>query len=491
MSSKSKRLIILLIVLAAAVVLTLVISRREEKKEEIKNTDEIVLELDADSVTSLAWETEENKLAFHKEETWLYDDDAAFPVDEEKVTALLEQFTELGVTFKIENADDLSQYGLDDPECTIKITAGEKEHKIFLGAFSTMDEQRYISTGDGNVYLVEHDPLEDYDIELKDMVKDDTVPVISVAKEMQISGSQNYGITYEEDSPDTWCADDVYFTDGKPLDTSLVSSYLAAVSGLGLTEYVNYNVQDDELEQYGLNDPELNLTIEYEIQEDESTNAGTQQEDGQKTGIFELHIGRNPEDAKAAREKTEKEEETDADAADTTEEEEIPGYVRIGDSQIIYRITEAEYNTLAAASYSDFRHKAVLTASFDDIYQIDISLEGEEYTITSEEAKKEEDPKIWYLSGEELDITDLQNRISALRAADAESFTDETPTEKEEIRFTVYLNNETWPQIEVVLYRYDGSDCLAVVNKETFARIPRSQAVDLMEAVNAIVLNGE
>lgn len=39
------------------------------------------------------------------------------------------------------------------------------------------------------------------------------------------------------------------------------------------------------------------------------------------------------------------------------------------------------------------------------------------------------------------------------------------------------------------LNRYDGEHCLAQVNGETFARIPRADVVDLMEAVNAIVLS--
>lgn len=483
MSSKAKKLIILLIVLAALVIVTLVISRQEEKKEEIKNTDEVVLELDSDAVTALAWETEENSLAFHKDETWLYDDDTAFPVDEEKIDALLEQFTELGVTFKIENAEDLSQYGLDDPECTIEITAGEEQHTILLGSFSTMDEQRYLSIGDGNVYLVEHDPMDDYDIELKDMIKDDTIPSLSSSTKIQISGEEDYEIIYEENSKNSWCADDVYFTDEKPLDTSLVTSYLSTVSSLGLTEYVNYNVQDDELAQYGLDDPELSLTIEYDVQQETSDDEETQ-EDKAETGVFELHISRNPEDVEAANESASEEEDSD-----DTEDEEIPGYVRVGDSQIVYQITEAQYDSLIAASYNDLRHKAVMTASFDDIYQIDITLEETQYTVTSEDSEEEEDTNVWYYNGEELDITNLRTMISRLCASDAESFTDEELSEKEEIRFTVYLNNETWPQIEVVLYRYDGSDCLAVVNSETFALIPRSQVVDLIEAVNAIVLN--
>ena len=72
---------------------------------------------------------------------------------------------------------------------------------------------------------------------------------------------------------------------------------------------------------------------------------------------------------------------------------------------------------------------------------------------------------------------------------EAESFTEETPTEKEEISITVYLDNENYPEIGIELYRYDGTNCLAMLDGESVALIPRSQVVELIEAVKAIVLN--
>ena len=59
---------------------------------------------------------------------------------------------------------------------------------------------------------------------------------------------------------------------------------------------------------------------------------------------------------------------------------------------------------------------------------------------------------------------------------------------KEEIRMTVHLDNENFPQIETVFYRYDGTNCLATVDGEPFAYITRDKVVDLIEAVHGIVL---
>ena len=53
---------------------------------------------------------------------------------------------------------------------------------------------------------------------------------------------------------------------------------------------------------------------------------------------------------------------------------------------------------------------------------------------------------------------------------------------------TVHLDNETHPQVEIAFYRYDGEQCLAVVDGQSVFLVPRSSVVDLVEAINAIVL---
>ena len=77
----------------------------------------------------------------------------------------------------------------------------------------------------------------------------------------------------------------------------------------------------------------------------------------------------------------------------------------------------------------------------------------------------------------------------ALNALSADSFTEEKPTGKEEIRLKLYLENEAFPETEIVLYRYDGTNCLAAVDGESISLVPRASAVELVETVQAIVLN--
>ena len=457
---------VLLVICGAA----FAVSRYQEKKENIKNSGEVILEIPTDSVTALSWTNESGIFSFTKEESWIYDDDTAFPVSGEKVNDLLSQFEAFAAAFTIEDVDDYAQYGLDEPVCTINITAGEESYAIKLGGFSKMDEQRYVSIGDGKVYLVTHDPLDKFDAVLRDMILDDTIPDFDTADKLVFAGNENYTIVRDEDGKSI-CADDVYFTDGNPLDTAVITEWLTALHELDLTNYVSYNVTDEELLTFGLDEPDLTVTLDY----------SSSDEDGNETnsGTLVLHLSRNPEELAAYEE------------AISNEEDELPDvtcYARVGASQIVYQITQSEYDALTDASYDALRHQKLFTADFDTVPSIDVSLSGESFTFTytPPEDKDDKDAEgTWTYNGEEFDIYDLR---TALRALSASSFTEETPTGQEEISLTVHLDNEDFPTFTMTLYRYDGTSCIAAVDGKTVAFVPRSQTVDLIEAINELTL---
>ena len=467
---KATKLYALLGVLLVVCIAAFAVSRYEEKKEQIKNSGEVILEIPTDSVTALSWTNESGTFSFTKDETWVYDDDNAFPVDEEKINDLLEQFTSFAAAFAIDDVEDYAQYGLDEPVCTIRITAGEESYTVELGDFSKMDEQRYVSIGDGKAYLVSHDPLDEFDAVLRDMILDDTIPEFDTAEQIEFSGNENYTIIRDEDGKSI-CADDIYFTDGQPLDTDNVDTVLSAIQSLSLTNYVSYNVTDEELTTFGLDDPELTIKMEYSTRDDDGN--------VEDSGTLLLRISRNPEEVAAYEEAVEKDED---DLPDVT------CYVRVGQSQIVYEISQSVYDQLTAVSYDTLRHQNLFTADFDTVTSIDVALSGENYTFTYNppEDKDDEDAEgTWTYNGEEFDVYDLK---TALRAISASSFTDETPTGQEEISLTVHLDNEDLPTFTLTIYRLDGTNCIATVDGKAVALVSRSKTVDLIEAVNELTL---
>lgn len=473
---KAKKLYILTGVFLLICLMTYFVSKQEEQKEKIKNSDEIILKIDKSNVKKLSWEVGSTKLSFQKKDgKWIYEEDENFPVNNEKIENLLEQFESFGVSFEIEQVEDYGQYGLENPAGTIQIQTKDEKYEVSIGDFSNMDSERYVSIGDGNAYLVKEDPLDAFSIELKDLIKNDEIPDLSKTKEIQFEGTEEEQIVYEEESPKTYCSDDVFFLqDGskqQPLDTMRVEAYLDLVTNLNFGQYMTYHATEEELKTYGLDQPDLTMMMEYEVQEKENDEAA-KDSDNQKVEAseFVLHIARDPQEKK------------EADSKASEEEEEITAYARVGDSGIVYKIGGEDYEALMKASYNDLRHQKVFTADSDKIQSVDIALDGKNYTLTT---KKENDELVWYYNEKKINGDDFKTALYGLETA---KFTDEQPSEKEEISLTVQLDNENYPEVTVELYRFNGNNCLAVLDGEPVALVAREHVVELVEAVNGIVL---
>lgn len=504
---RSKRLLILVGVLAVVCAAAFLATRVQEQQEQVEASGETVLAIDAGNVASLAWTSGEAEYAFHKDGTWIYDADEAFPVSAEALEELLAPFSSFNAAFVIRDVTDYAQYGLEEPECTIEIGTADASYTIALGDMSAMDDQRYISIGDDNVYLAVTDPMDAFAVELSDLIDNDEIPQMDTVTALSLTGAVEESIAYVEAGGPSYSDEDVYFLqsgeESLPLDTDLVEDYLGGIRDLVLTDYATYNATEIELASFGLNDPALTVTVEYE-QQAEAAEEGAEPET--TAGTLALHIGRVEEEAE------ESAEETAESAEDISQEEaQYAYYLRVGDSQIVYNLSDADGEALFAASYDDLRHRQLFWGDFDDVAQATILLDNQTYTLTAQTAQTaetaetgedadaaagsaeptataaaEDDAEItWICNGETVDVTGIRDKLAALTA---EAFTEEAPADQLEISLTLDLNDEGVPQVRIQLYRYDGASCLAVLDGEPAALVAREDVVDLMEAVRTLLL---
>lgn len=503
---RSKRLLILVGVLAVVCAAAFLATRVQEQQEQVEASGETVLAIDAGNVASLAWTSGEAEYAFHKDETWIYDADEAFPVSAEALEELLAPFSSFNAAFVIRDVTDYAQYGLEEPECTIEIGTAEASYAIALGDMSAMDDQRYVSIGDGNVYLAVTDPMDAFAVELSDLIDNDEIPQMDTVTALSLTGAVEESIAYVEAGGPSYSDEDVYFLqsgeESLPLNTDLVEDYLGGIRDLVLTDYATYNATEIELASFGLNDPALTVTVEYE-QQAEAAEEGAEPET--TAGTLALHIGRVEEAEESAEETDAAAEETEESAEDISQEEaQYAYYLRVGDSQIVYNLSDADGEALFAASYDDLRHRQVFWGDFDDVAQATILLDNQTYTLTAQTAEtdetadaaaesaeptaaaEDEDAEItWICNGEPVDVTGIRDKLAALTA---EAFTEEAPADQLEISLTLDLNDEDVPQVRIQLYRYDGASCLAVLDGEPAALVAREDVVDLMEAVRTLLL---
>lgn len=447
--NKQKKLLVMLAALVLVSAVTVVVVRREETKENIKNTPATILEWS--DITAVSWTYEEQSYAFEKnDDTWVYPEDTAFPVDQEKMEELLSQFEDLGAAFTIEDVEDYGQYGLEKPSCTITLTQGEETRTLELGDYSKMDAQRYASLGDGNVYLLSHDPIEEFDTDLSGLIQQDQVPELLNVETITLTGDQTD--QFRKTQGQSLCQEDEYFrdSDGSPLDTDLTENYLYTLENVSLTDYVTYKATEEDLQNCYLDTPAQTVTVTYKPEEEEDT------------ATFTLHLGKAP---------------------DKSEEEPGQAYARVGDSPILYKISESQYEALTACGYGDLRHQNLFTGDFSLAKELTVTLEGSTRVFTYEEQDQEE--PAWYLGEEQVDLTDIQ---TALENLTVETFTTEAPAGKEELSLTVTLDQEGENTLTLTFYRQDGTTVLAQANGKTLCTLPRAQVVTLTESFNAILL---
>ena len=265
-----------------------------------------------------------------------------------------------------------------------RIKAENEAYKALANIQEKNSNATYVSG-----FVIGRDPLDEFGAVLRDMILDDTIPAFDTAEKIAFTGTENYTISYDEDGTSI-CADDVYFADGQPLDTDNVNAWLTALTGLDLTDYVSYNVTNEELQTFGLDEPALTITLDYSSSDEDGTETDA--------GTLVLRLSQNPEELAAYGE------------ALANEEDDLPDvtcYARVGESQIVYQITQSEFDALTAVSYDTLRQQKLFTADFDTVTSIDVTLEGETYTFTYIPPENEDDEDAegtWSYNGEEFDV---------------------------------------------------------------------------------------
>lgn len=440
--NRQKKLLVLVGVLVALCAVIAVVAGVQKHIDTITTVDEEIVAADPDALTAVSWTKEGTTLSFAQTDgTWQDASDAAFPVDQDKMADFLSHFESVHASFIIENVEDFGQYGLDDPSCTITLTTADGDTVLELGDYSTMDEKRYVTLGDGTVYLIDDDLAEYAVTDRDEMMRQDTIPDYDTLDGIVATGETAFTVEHHPD--ETLCYTDAYeyyLNDNgsyKPLSTAKVEDLVDTLNGLDRSDYATYTADETTLADYGLDAPVLTFTVTTTLDDAQESHA--------------LAFGVSGDDH----------------------------YLRMDDSPIVYRVDADAYtDSVAAAGYDTLRPDEVLALDWDAVTAIDFTIDDATYT-----AEKSGDT--WTIGDTEVEFDDVKDAIDGLKV---NTFNDETPAKKQEIAFTVHLDSEDYPTLTAALYQYDGENCLAQLDGVTLGLVDRSLAVDLTEAVNAITL---
>ena len=141
-----------------------------------EDTQETVLDVNSDDITSFRYVYEGETYAFEKEdETWYYADDHSLNLNQDRIKAMILKVAPLKADQVIENVTDMSQYGLANPERTIQYETADRSVIINVGNLNSMTSQYYIAfPSEMKVYVVATNVVTGFNYTLEDLVEETT-----------------------------------------------------------------------------------------------------------------------------------------------------------------------------------------------------------------------------------------------------------------------------------------------------------------------------
>lgn len=476
--TRGRKLLLLLLCLIALTAAALLATRLAPSEETAEDTTFVIFSLDPDQVTDLTWTYDGSTITLQKDgaNNWSYPADEAFPLDAAYPDAMVQALSEVEAAKTIQDPEDLASYGLEEGVCTVSVTAGEETHTLTFGDETSLGGQRYLSLGDGTVYLVDSTLLDDFALGLYDLVEEETIPSMTDLTNLSIETSGGtLSIDYQEEGGLAYSDQYTWFWDQEgsltALDSSLTQSLVDTVTGLTWNACVDYQATEDTLGTYGLDVPAATVTVQYT----ESTQVETNETDENGDPVYETQ---------------------ETPATFTLELGDYDGdtcYARLAGSSMVYRIDGSVADTLLASKGSDLLPQDVILLDWEDVTGVDITLDGATYTLDKEvQEETDEDGSttetyVYQLEGETVEITDALDALADLEVSGSDAG---AAPGTEEIAFTFHQDKEAFPTVTLTFSQYDSSSCLVTLNGESRLLVSRDGLLDLMDTFRTL-LQGE
>jgi hypothetical protein len=253
----------------------------ESKKESAKTVT--LASLKTDLIDSIYFSNLNSTMTLIRDEKsgWRYQEDSLFPVNQtfasDMETALASITSEVTVA---ENADNLKEYGLDNPAIQVVATLKDgTSTSIALGAKAPIADGYYATVdGKNTVYVVSSVFYDSFNKSIKQMMTVEEIPALkaeSITHLMLVNKDKgNVELKYDEDqanvnnSSANWTILQPYATQVSA-DSTAVTGLLGNYTQMAFDSAVDYNVKD--LRKYGLDNPSAVLTLEYYSEEAKDT----------------------------------------------------------------------------------------------------------------------------------------------------------------------------------------------------------------------------
>ena len=503
---------------------------KETESEEEESRE--IISITSDDVKSIKFVIDKKEVTFEKSgDSWVKSDETAFPVDQDKIDALIGSLNSVKAERVLENVEDASEYELNQPENTITVTTQDGEETIIrVGMENDSTSQEYIDLNkdSSTVYVVGDSIFQSFEGTLYDFAESGTFPAVDSSTISKVSvDEKDSSYSIQKDENNFWNITEN--GDTEKADSAKATSLTSAVSGMAYASFINYDCTEDELSQYGLDKPYAEITVDYqeEVEKDstdDENEAENASEDATEASENENQSGESGTDSveNAAVDATESD---DADSEEETEmadrklviqvgDESSDGgrYVRVNDSNEIYTISEDTLDTFLGKTAADFWDLTVSYLSVNNLEALDVNYKGDEYIVNvSRETSSEEDESnsetdadsgadnsdeddsssktvtlSYQLNGTNLDdavFTTFYNKLINLAAQKRLTDKFESNTAPE---MTVNLTDVDGNKTTVEYYSYDTNYYAAITNNKVYL-VNKMTVKELFQAFENVV----
>lgn len=531
---KGKGLLFAVLILIVLLVLYFVIDLQQKKADQEAETEEteessLPVSVTEDEISKVTVKNGDVTMTYVKnDDTWTYEEDPDFPLDESAVNTKMNRLTTLTVDRVLESPEDLSEYGLDKPqqEVTVLKTDGTT-FTLYIGNQNSSNNDFYVKVDDGaDVYTMPSSSVNAFNMQPYDVAKADSFPTLESTNIRDIKVEKEDG-TVEFSSDETGTSWTVKDQDGneETAGATAASDLTSAVSSLTYKKFIDY--KGDDLAQYGLDKPTETVTIvteETEAETEEETETETEEvteaasetemvaesesasetetgsEEATTEAVSETATEEATTEAVSEEETTTEavtETETATEAATETESEtetetEEPKtievtttlligntnddgdyYVKLADNNGVYTMSESTLDKLLNVDVLDYVSMYLNDVPMTNMKSLEVTYQGETKTLTveSEEVPVETEAS----TEEETEADTIKISAGALDEAETETESEsetETETETEQQMRTVYHYLVDGEEVEATPFRLFYNNLIALQAQKRTSEAP-------------------
>ena len=487
---KGKGLLFAVLILIVLLVLYFVIDLQQKKADQEAETEEteessLPVSVTDDEIAKVTVKNGDVTMTYTKsDDTWTYEEDHDFPLDESAVDTKMSKLTSLTVDRVLESPEDLSEYGLDEPkqEVTVLKTDGTA-FTLYIGNQNSSNNDFYVKVDDGaDVYTMPASSVNVFDMQPYDVAKADTFPTLESTNIRNIKVEKEDG-TVEFSSDETGTSWTVKDQDGneEKAGTTAASDLTTAVSSLSYKDFVDY--KGDDLARYGLDKPAETVTVVTEETEAETEEETESEEESESVSETETATEAMTEAETEA--ESESETETETEEPKTIEvtttlligntNDDGDYYVKLADHDGVYTMAESTLEKLLNVDVLDYVSLYLNDVPMTNMKSLEVTYQGETKTLSveSEEVPVETEAS----TEEETEAETIKISAGALDEAETEAETEtetetEAETETEQQMQTVYHYLVDGEEVEATPFRLFYNNLIALQAQKRTSEAP-------------------